>query len=82
MVTSLPSPAVDFDFVPPLDARPSDHLSNRELDVARLMSCGMSDKEIAKKLGIAVATVRTHVTHAFRKHGVDSRIKLVQALGL
>lgn len=57
-------------------------LSEREIDVARLMSCGLSDKEISRKLGISLATVRTHIGHAFRKQGVDSRIKLVQALRL
>jgi DNA-binding CsgD family transcriptional regulator len=57
-------------------------LSEREREVAQLMSCGLADKEIARRLGISMATVRTHVGHAFRKTGVDSRMKLVQALGL
>jgi DNA-binding CsgD family transcriptional regulator len=56
-------------------------LSDREIEVARLMSCGLSDKEISRCLGISVATVRTHVGHAFRKQGVDNRIRLIQSLG-
>ncbi len=67
---------------PPFEARPIAALSEREVDVVQLMSCGLSDKEIARRLGISVATVRTHVGHAFRKQGVDSRMKLVHALGL
>jgi len=46
------------------------------------VSCGLSDKEIARRLGISLCTVRTHVSHAFRKLGVDNRMKLVQRLGL
>jgi len=57
-------------------------LSERERDVAQLVSCGLSDKEIARRLGISLCTVRTHVSHAFRKLGVDNRMKLVQRLGL
>lgn len=67
---------------PPRRAQAIAALSGREVDVVQLMSCGLSDKEIARRLGISVATVRTHIGHAFRKHGVDSRMKLVRALGL
>jgi len=59
-----------------------DILSEREIDVARLISCGLSDKEIARRLALSTTTVRTHISHAFRKHGVDSRIQLLRALGL
>jgi len=51
-------------------------LSEREREVANLAACGLSDKEIARRLGIAITTVRTHIDHAFRKLKVDSRIKL------
>ena len=57
-------------------------LSERERDVARLASCGLADKEIARRLGISLTTVRTHLGHAFRKLAVDNRMKLVQRLGL
>lgn len=57
-------------------------LSEREIDVARLMSCGLTDKEISRRLGISLATVRTHISHAFRKQGVDNRMKLIQTLSL
>lgn len=70
----------------PPAAEPTAHaasiLSARERDVARLAACGLSDKEIARQLGISMATVRTHFDHAFRKLGVDNRMKLIQRLGL
>jgi len=55
-------------------------LSGRERDVAQLVCCGLTDKEIARRLGISLTTVRTHVGHAFEKLGVDNRIRLAQRL--
>lgn len=57
-------------------------LSPREREVAVLAACGLPDKEIARRLGIAAATVRTHIDHAFRKLGVDNRVSMVRKLGL
>jgi DNA-binding CsgD family transcriptional regulator len=58
----------------------SSPLSARELDVARLAACGLADKEIASRLGIAPTTVRTHLDHAFLKLKVDNRIRLANKL--
>lgn len=55
-------------------------LSEREGEVAALASCGLHDKEIARRLGISITTVRTHIDHAFRKLGVTNRMMLVQLL--
>jgi DNA-binding CsgD family transcriptional regulator len=55
-------------------------LSARERDVARLAVHGLPDKEIARRLGISLATVRTHFDHAFRKLDVCNRTALVQKL--
>jgi DNA-binding CsgD family transcriptional regulator len=66
---------------PARNARPAQagatvQLSNREFAVAGLVSLGISDKEIAKRLGIGFPTVRTHVSSVFRKVGVDNRVQL------
>jgi len=53
-------------------------LSEREREIVQLASLGMPDKAIAQKLGIAFCTVRTHLSHAFRKLGVDNRVQLVR----
>jgi DNA-binding NarL/FixJ family response regulator len=50
--------------------------TEREAQIAQRISRGLSDKEIASDLGISLATVRTHVHRAFRKLGVDNRVKL------
>jgi len=70
------------ELVPPAPAEPSaaSPLSKRENEVASLAACGLHDKEIARRLGISITTVRTHLDHAFRKLGVTNRMLLVQRL--
>ena len=52
-------------------------LSVRELEVLSLVAKGFSNKEIARKLKISEATVKTHLLHAFAKLGVDDRTAAV-----
>jgi len=54
-------------------------LSERELDVMRLVAEGRSNREIAGALFISEATVKTHLVHAFTKLGADSRTGAVAA---
>lgn len=37
-------------------------LTDRQLEIAKLIAKGLSNKEIAKKLDIAVSTTKTHIT--------------------
>lgn len=48
-------------------------LSERELDVLRLMGAGEQNKEIAAELYLALNTVKKHVTHIFEKLGATNR---------
>ena len=48
-------------------------LSERELTVLRLLSGGMSEREIAAELVIAFNTVHSHVKSVYRKLGASSR---------
>jgi len=57
-------------------------LSAREGEVSQLAAAGMSDKDIARRLGISISTVRTHIDHAFRKLNVNNRVTLARKLGL
>ncbi|MGM1017449.1 MAG: response regulator [Actinomycetota bacterium] len=52
-------------------------LTDRELDVLRLLDTGASNREIAKELFVTEATVKTHLVHVFEKLGVDSRSRAV-----
>ncbi len=51
-------------------------LTERELEVLRLVCEGLPDKEIAVRVGVSPATVRTHVAHVRRKLGAVNRAEL------
>jgi DNA-binding NarL/FixJ family response regulator len=48
-------------------------LTSRQLDVLRLVSQGQSNKEIARVLGLAPSTVKTHLEHLLAILGVANR---------
>ena len=48
-------------------------LTERETDVLRLISLGLANKEIARRLGIGEGTVKTHVSSVLGKLGLQSR---------
>jgi non-specific serine/threonine protein kinase len=52
--------------------RPYD-LTEREIEVLRLVADGLTDKEIGEALFISTRTVQTHVSHVLGKLGVSSR---------
>ncbi|MFG3591242.1 LuxR C-terminal-related transcriptional regulator [Bradyrhizobium sp. RDI18] len=58
----------------------SARLSPREAEVAELAAQGLADKEIARRLDVTFATVRTHLDNAFSKFGVRNRTQLVSLL--
>lgn len=62
------------DTEPPTPPAPLSSLSPRELDILRCIAAGDSNKEIARKLSIAEATVKIHVQHILRKLDVSSRV--------
>ncbi len=56
----------------------SEPLSERELQVLKLLIQGASNQEIAQELVIAVETVKRHISHIFAKLGVPNRIQAVK----
>lgn len=58
--------------VVPNVARPAG-LTEREVDVLRLIARGRSNKEVARELGISAKTVGTHVEHVYAKAAVTTR---------
>jgi non-specific serine/threonine protein kinase len=51
-------------------------LSERELEVARLVADGMANKAIAARLHLSVRTVESHVRHLLTKLGLDNRTQV------
>jgi LuxR family maltose regulon positive regulatory protein len=72
-----PSPSQEFDLVEPL--------SERELEVLRLVAEGLTNREIAARLYLSLNTVKGHTRNIYGKLGVHSRTQAVaraRALGL
>ena len=57
-------------------------LTHREQEVARLVTQGRTNQEIAESLVLSVRTVENHLHRAYRKVGVDNRQDLCAALTL
>ena len=55
-------------------------LTERECAVAEAVASGLSNKEVARRLGITERTVKAHLSSAFRKLGVRDRMQLVVRL--
>ena len=58
-----------------------DALTASERRVAELAGRGMANREIAESLVVTVRTVEFHLSHSYRKLGIDSRGELAVALG-
>jgi predicted ATPase/DNA-binding NarL/FixJ family response regulator len=54
-----------------------DALSERELELLRLLAEGLTNQEIAEKLILVVGTVKAHNSHIFSKLGVSNRVQAI-----
>ena len=63
----------------PRPARPKefDELTERELEVFRLIARGLSNAEIGQELYISDTTVKTHITHILQKLNLRDRVQAV-----
>jgi DNA-binding NarL/FixJ family response regulator len=61
----------------PAPPKELDELSERELEVFRLLARGFSNGEIGQELYISETTVKTHVTHILQKLNLRDRVQAV-----
>lgn len=54
-----------------------DGLTNREVEILKLLASGMANKQIAYRLKISEKTVRNHVSNAYEKLGISDRSQAV-----
>lgn len=52
-------------------------LTKRELEVSAILAEGRSNKEIARRLGIAEGTVKLHLNSIYQKLGIFRRVSLI-----
>jgi DNA-binding NarL/FixJ family response regulator len=61
----------------PVTTRDENGLTERELEIVRLVASGYKNKEVGITLTISERTVKTHLTNIFQKLGVRDRVGLV-----
>lgn len=65
---------------PPVELTLGDLLTEREMEIARLIAQGHGNARIADTLGISVRTVGTHISHILSKAGVENRTQLTRLM--
>ncbi len=65
------------DVSPPVDTE-LDSLTNREQEVLRHIARGLAYKQVARRLGISIKTVETHVSSVLRKLQLSNRYELTR----
>lgn len=59
----------------PLDDKPLEKLTHREKQVLDRLAQGMTNREIARNLGLNIKTIKCYITQVFRKLNVNNRVQ-------
>ncbi len=77
------NPNIDIPHYDALDNRQWDYLqrryrmTERELQVAKLVCSGIQNEEIASALDICLGTVKTHIRNIYRKAWVNNKVSML-----
>ena len=71
-------PELQTEIIARLRTSPKKNLTERESEIVRCVAFGLRDGEIAQRLSIAEATVKTHLNNIFQKFGLRDRAGLVR----
>ncbi len=87
LLAAFPEPASPVPYTPGPAGRTQlvEPLSERELEVLRLLAAGLSNPEIAQALYVAVSTIRSHAKSIYGKldaHGRQEAVQRARELGL
>jgi LuxR family maltose regulon positive regulatory protein len=80
LLAAFQGPEVESAGAPGAVAQPSalfEPLSQRELEILRLLAEGLSNRQIAARLVLAVGTVKAHVHTIYGKLGVQGRVQAI-----
>jgi DNA-binding NarL/FixJ family response regulator len=58
---------------------PGMHVTPRQAEILRLVAAGLSDKQIASRLGVSPRTIQSHLDRLFLEHGLHKRAAAVAA---
>ncbi len=75
--TTAPGQRADTPAIAPRAGHPFEPLTERELEILRLMSSGLATREIASQLFLSVGTVRWYLKHIYSKLYVHSRTQAI-----
>jgi len=85
VVGNILAAAETYTAAPPGAGLLIDPLTEREIEVLRLLAAGLSNRQIAAQLVVSLGTAKAHIHHIFGKLGVSSRTQAAsraQELGL
>ncbi len=71
-------PALQAEIVTQMFASTSEPLSTREREIVRFVALGLRNAEVARRLSITEATVKTHLNNVFQKLKVRDRVELTR----
>jgi DNA-binding NarL/FixJ family response regulator len=77
LLTEFAALAKGAEAPPPAAAQPTPRLTDREMEVLRMVATGMNNREIAKQLFITENTVKNHVRNILEKLQLHSRMEAV-----